>query len=351
MGKGTVVQHVYVEPLGQDDNLGDSVLRAAYIDALRGRDRQLHLQVEGQSPDYLSGLPLRSDDVVYRDRREWLKSLRATARPVSVLNAGEWTMRPRGNFPAAQRVTELRSALRRGGTVIAAGLGVQDPAIAATVSYAPVLLEAGLISWRDAPSRDAAGFGGAAPDWAFSLGTPTEEWAPRGDRPLIAVTLRFDRPWPDDAWMRAVIDLARRTDTRIVTVAQVARDSPRAVHLAEALGGEYLVAASTSHDDLDAHVRAVYARSLAVVSDRAHGLIIGATEGAYPIGSAADPQKISRMLDMAQISAATGSYDALPELSAGLDDAIDGLAPGVEAARTALSELRTQIDSVLTSVI
>ncbi len=345
--EGIVLQHLFVEPLGQDDNLGDSVLRAAYMDALRGSGRRLHVQVEGQSSDYLSGLPLKADDVIYSSRKAWLSASASASRPVMVFNAGEWTMRAPGRFPNAQRVAELQRAIKRGGAVIAAGLGVQSPAVASSVDFAPVLLESAVVSWRDEPSRDAAGFGTFAPDWAFGLGTPVAEWCPRKERGLLAVTLRFDRAWPDESWLHAVKTLATVTATRIVTVAQVARDAPRAVRLAEELGGEYLGAESTSHADLDAHVRSVYSRCLAVVSDRAHALILGATEGAYPIGSAADPQKISRMLDVAHIAELTGSYDALPGLVDGLDAALPRLGPNVALARRQVAALTERIHEAL----
>lgn len=343
------MQHIFVEPLGQDDNLGDSVLRAAYMDSLRGEGRRLHVQVGGQSSDYVAGLPLHKDDVVYSSRTPWLAASRRASKPVWVINAGEWTMKASGSFPTATRVAEMQHIIKRGGLVIAAGLGVQSPAIAATVDFAPTFLEAALVSWRDAPSQAAAGFGNFAPDWAYALGTRTAEWLSPDERPLLSVSLRFDRPWPGDAWLEAVKALSRRTGTKIVTLAQVSRDSPRAVHLADVLGGEYLVAASTSHPDLDDHVRSVYARSLAVVSDRAHGLIIGATEGAYPVGSAADPQKISRMLEVAGVGACTGDYQELADRSERLEQELPGMAASIDGARSELAVLRSRIGSVLSA--
>jgi len=347
-GKKVAVQHVFVEPLGQDDNLGDSVLRAAYMEALRGSGRQLHFQLEGQTTDYLSGLSLRHSDALYSSRKAWLQEIQRARRPIIVLNAGEWTMRNGGAFPNAQRSGEMRAAYRRGGTVIAAGLGTQNPTVAATADYSPQLLEASVVAWRDAPSRDAAGFGQVAPDWAYSLGAPSGDWLPPESRSLLAVTLRFDRPWPDDGWLNAVVDLAAQTGTRVVTVAQVARDAPRAVRLAEALGGEYLVAKSTSHADMDVHVRTVYGRSLAVISDRAHALIIGATEGAFPVGSAADPQKISRMLAVAGLEGLTGTYSDLSDASAdALARVFPDLPSRIDAARADLGQLRERIDAAL----
>jgi hypothetical protein len=236
----------------------------------------------------------------------------------------------------------------RGGVVIAAGVGLKDPALAATVQFDRALREASVMSWRDHASRDAAGFGDVAPDWAFTLGSESSTWSGREARRFVAVTLRFDRPWPEERWFNAVRALASRHDATIVTVAQVARDAPLAVRLAEALGGIYLVARSTCHDDLDTHVRSVYAQSLAVVSDRAHALIMGATEGAYPLGTAADPQKIKRLLDTAGVGALTGHHDGFAERAAGVEAQLPGLPAAIGQARGQLSDLTARIQAVLT---
>ncbi|MFT4214404.1 MAG: hypothetical protein QM622_06465 [Microbacterium sp.] len=164
------------------------------------------------------------------------------------------------------------------------------------------------------------------------------------------MTMRFDRPWPGDDWASAVRALARETDARIVTLAQVARDAPRAVRLADALGGEYLAPPSMRHDDLDAHTRSVYQRSLAVVSDRAHGLIIGATEGAYPMGSGSDPQKISRLLAAVGLDGLVGHYDQFAEFAARFADHRPSLGPAVLAARARIAELTSRIHAVIDDV-
>jgi hypothetical protein len=341
------VQHVFVHPAGQDDNLGDSALRAGLLEALRAEGTRLHVHLEGQSSDYLAGVPLRRGEVFYPGRRAWIEASRSVPRPVYVVNAGEINPQPDLPFPSAGRAAELRGARDRGGVIIAAGLGVKDPEVAARVTFDRALQDAMVVSWRDAASRDAAGFGDVAPDWAFALGPAPSSWAAPEARRLLAVTLRFDRPWPEERWFAAVRALADRTATNIVTVAQVARDAPRAVHLAEALGGGYLVAPSTRHDDLDAHVRSVYSRSLAVVSDRAHALIMGATEGAYPLGTAADPQKIRRLLDTAGIGTLTGHHSGLDDRAAGLEAMLPSLADGVGSARDAVGGLAQRIRATI----
>lgn len=342
-------QNVFAELPGQDDNLGDSALRVAYLDALRGPGRHVHLYLLTPTTDYTAAFDVAPDITVYEQRAPWARVQKESTRPVHAFNAGEINPRP-GVFPGPRRAAECARVLESGGALIVAGIGIKSVEHASDVTFDPVLRDASVMSWRDQGSRDAAGFGDFAPDWAYSLGTPITDWAPSTARPYLAVTLRFDRPWPGDEWVTAMRAFAIDSGTRIVTVAQVARDAPRAVRLAEVLGGEYLVPPSMSHDDLDAHVRAVYRQSLAVVSDRAHGLIIGATEGAYPIGSGSDPQKIVRLLAAVGLGGLVGRYDELPEFAARFDAHVSGLAPAIHSARADIADLTSQIRAAMDAV-
>ena len=341
------MQEIFIHPSGQDDNLGDSALRAGLLTAVRRETHRFHVHLEGQSSDYLAGVPLSPRDIVYATQREWSQALANTDRPTYLVNAGEVNPKPGHSFPGAGRIRDMRRTKANGGVVIAAGLGLKTPADAAAVAFDDTLRHSAVMSWRDRVSRDAAGFGSSAPDWAFHLGSPLSAWIDRDQRTLLAVTLRFDRPWPDDVWLAAVRALAARIHARIVTVAQVARDAPRAVKLAEAVHGDYLVAPSTRHDDLDAHVRSVYARSAAVVSDRAHALIMGATEGAYPLGSAADPDKIRRLLDIAGVGALTGDHVGFAARAELLEDVLPALATSVDSARAELNGLAARIQKAI----
>lgn len=338
------MQDVYIPLGGQDDNLGDSALRAGYFAAAQGDGRRFHVQLGApRSTDYLSGLRLRDEDAVYFSDAEWIDASKAASRAVLLYYAGEVTPRG-GTYPHRRTAIQLQKVIENGGTVIIAGTGLKDPSAVDESTFHPVLREAAVVSWRDRPSRDAAGFGGVAPDWAYSLGTPSSDWAPAESRPLLAVSMRYDRAWPDESWIRAVRDLSARTGTRIVTLAQVARDAPRAVRLAELLDGEYLVPQSMGHADLDAHAREVYGRSLAVISDRAHGLIIGATEGAMPLGSAENPQKIRRLLSAAGLGELVGRYEQLPEFGERLESGLSGIAPAIDMARAEIADLALRID-------
>lgn len=342
-------QNVFAHLSGQDDNLGDSALRVAYLEALRGSGRHVHVFLGAATSDYVAVFDAAPDVTFYEQRHAWVRAQSDTPRPVHAFNAGEINPQA-GVFPTPRRATECARILASGGALIIAGIGVKSVETAAKVTFDPVFHNATVMSWRDQGSRDAVGFGEYAPDWAYSMGTPIEEWAPSAARPLLAVTMRFDRPWPGDDWIAAMRALAAQTATRIVTMAQVARDAPRAVRLAEALAGEYMAPPSMSHRDLDAHVRAVYRRSLAVVSDRAHGLIIGATEGAYPIGSGSDPQKIGRLLAAVGLGGLVGRYDELREFTARFESHVSGLAPAIHSARADIADLTAHIRSAMDEV-
>ena len=335
--------NVFVSLSGQDDNLGDSALRAGLLRALQIPQSTVHAVIEGQTSDYVAGLALRPADRLYGDRRTWFETAARSTRPVYVLNAGEINPQPHRRFPRPEHVAEIRTVLRRDGVLIAGGLGVRDPDVSRHAIFQTELQRADVMAWRDDGSREAAGFGEVAPDWAFALGPATSDWLDPTSRPWIAVTLRFDRPWPGEAWFEEVRAFARRVGRSIVTTAQVARDAPRAVALADALGGDYLVAPSTSHDALDRHIRSVLARSLAVVSDRAHALIIGATEGAWPVGSAAQPQKIARIMGAARLESFTGDHDGLSQRLAALQAGGAGLANAIDAARFSVENLELRV--------
>lgn len=341
------LQDVFIPLGGQDDNLGDSALRAAYFEATQGDERRFHVQLgKPRTTDYLSGLPLRPQDNLYSKDASWVRASENTSKAVLLYYTGEfssqWT-----TYPPERTTKQLQRVLGNGGIVIVAGSGLKDPSAVDESYFHPVLREASLVSWRDGPSRDAAGFGDVAPDWAYSLGAPTSQWTSADARPLLAVTMRYDRAWPDDDWVQAVRDLSARTSTRIVTFAQVARDAPRAVRLAERLEGEYLIPPSMRHADLDVHARQIYGQSLAVISDRAHGLIIGATEGACPIGSAANSQKIERLLAPAGLDELVGHYDQLPEFGERLESQLPAVAPAIDTARAELSDLALRIDAAM----
>lgn len=297
------MQSIFVSVVGQDDNIGDSVLRRAMLTALRSPELQFHILVGPASDGYLAGLGIDPSDVTYRDRAQWISSMsvkRGNGRTSFLANAGELvTMRGPLHF-GRDLIPTLLQVRRRGGKLVQIGTGIRDVSRRRQAAKWSVLRRFDLVAWRDQPSRDYASIGRVIPDWGFLSRDPLNEAFENREsqRRYLAVSLRGDRPFPSQQWCTAVQRLADHLDLEIVTFAQVKRDDERARDIAKHLSGRVAVAWSTDDHPTQEHaVRSLFRESGAVVSDRLHALIIGATEGAYPLGlPPRKPEKLIRTL-------------------------------------------------------
>jgi beta-1,4-mannosyltransferase len=290
---------VYVSGIGQHDNVGDTVLRRSLIDALRG-SADLHVLVGSLSPDYVAGLELQPSDIVYTSESAWHKSLVTSSlkrRTWLVLSAGE-AIADLHSAPDRLRYFFEGVILRlRGGGSIQTGVGIRRPVGRWRLPLVSSLWPARLVTWRDEASRRIAGFGTVTPDWAYAVGTRIEQFREDGDRPYIAVTLRNDRPYPNDAWRATMMTFAQNSGLRLIVVTQVKSDADSCRRLAADLDAELLEWKTDNLQIQESEVRSVLSRSRSMVSDRVHGLIIGLTEGAMPIAfSPTVPEKAVRTL-------------------------------------------------------
>ncbi len=304
---------IFVSVLGQIDNVGDTVLRRGFLDALRPAG-QLQVYVGERDASYLSGLGLSDADVLVRSRPHWRRSIsRTSLREPSIyaFNAGEMEVR-RSYAMQYVRLAPLLLGLRlRGGHVIHAGFGVRKP----TRWRIPIVLAlrmADIVSWRDNESRDAMGLGRVAPDWAFALGSPdaalTEESG--AQRRQLAVSIRYNGQRPDATWVHSVRSLAESLDLSIVVVAQILRDGPLATELAAELGGEAITWDGPDHATQEEKLRAAYRNSRLLVTNRLHAAVMALTEGAVPLAlgepkAAGVPDKVTRTLSAVGITGVT----------------------------------------------
>ncbi|MDJ0338182.1 polysaccharide pyruvyl transferase family protein [Cryobacterium sp. PH31-O1] len=309
---------IFASAMGQIDNVGDTVLRRAFLDALRGAG-ELQVFVGARSDAYLSGLGLHNQDRVYRTSAEWRREIsRSTLREASVyaFNAGEMELQRAYALRYLRLAPHLALNRLRGGHAVHAGFGVRQKT-GWRIPVAATLRLCDLVAWRDAYSLGAMGLGRIAPDWAFATGaTDAHLLASTPDRPLLAVSVRYNGRRPDEAWLRALRNLADTLGLEIVAVSQIERDGPLAEELAASLGGTALVWDGPDHAEQEVKLRAVYQRSLLVVTDRLHAAVIGLTEGALPLVIAdAGPSKAARTLDAVGIKGATIGW-SLPDSTA-----------------------------------
>ncbi|MCU1444483.1 polysaccharide pyruvyl transferase family protein [Cryobacterium sp.] len=298
---------VFASAMGQVDNVGDTVLRRAFLNAIRPAG-DLQVYVGSRDDSYLSGLGLAPGDGLFRRSDEWRREISRTTWRAPVLyafNAGEMELQRSYAMHYLRLAPLLVASKLRGGHAVHAGLGIRTRTawrypIAATLRLCDV------VSWRDSYSRASMGLGTVAPDWAFALGSSDDQLsADTADRPLLAVSVRYTGERPDDTWVRNVRGLASALGLQIVTVAQILRDGPLAQELAVELGGEAHTWNGPNHATQEATLRALYRRSSLVVTDRLHAAVIALTEGALPLGLADSPTaKVTRTLGAAGIHGA-----------------------------------------------
>lgn len=329
---------VYVTATGQTDNLGDSLLRRGYLQALRAKGR-LHVNLAGSNSDYISGLDLRPDDMVYDSARAWevklLRDLVRGRRPVLALNAGEARITATHAY-LGLRMAILASLVRAAkGDFVQAGLGVREaPDVMHKGAISWALRRASVVTWRDPVSRTAVGIGSVQPDWAFAL----EPLSAPAHRDLISISMRGDRPMPGEHWFRIVRTTAEQSQARIVLVSQVRRDDERLSEIARRLGGDVDVVrwpAQQNHADRLDLVSEYYSRSHAVISDRLHALILGAIHGAVPVGLASgSAEKLRRTLSPAGLDRwcfDSSELPGLPELLIPPSPSVIALSEGARA--------------------
>ncbi|MFK4834572.1 hypothetical protein ACI3KY_02460 [Microbacterium sp. ZW T2_14] len=278
---------MYAWITGERTNIGDSLLRRPYVAAIR-QIGALDLWINRSTPDFLSGLGVEPSDRLTPGFARWYGGVIRSAlrrKTFLVLNAGEFRAHPaRVGLLCALLALSLMVRIRGGATV---WVGVSVPPsgnrlLRIPVRWAGQHLE--YVRWRDVESPRWIVDRPVAPDWAFAEGSPIQLW-PSGGRELCAFVLRGDRDLPSAEWIEWARTLSADHGLRPVVVVQVRQDADRAARLAAALGGEVIDwREDSSHAEHESRIREIYRRSLLVVGDRLHGLIIGATEGSVPLG-------------------------------------------------------------------
>ena len=282
----------FASAFGQQDNLGDVILRRHMLDVLRQESR-LNLYVGTCSPSYVEALRLSPLDRTYDKTSRWLLELAKASlrrRTVFTFNTGEVSINRRFALSRLMVIPLKAAQLIRGGSVIHVGQGIKDKPKKRWRAVSILGLKlCSFVSWRDDRSRDLIGTGDTTPDWAF---VEIHERGFNGQntlRPYITVSLRGDRPYPDAEWLGTVKDYARSNGFRVAVATQVMRDSECSSRLAADLEGDLVDwTMDKPHARQEADLRSLYATSVAVISDRLHVLVVSMAEGATPIDASVE---------------------------------------------------------------
>ena len=292
---------IYYWCAGQDDNLGDVVLRRRMLRDLQQLGRCC-VYIGRASSGFEQSLGLRDTDFVYRNFGRFVLDAALSSFAADWLmcfNPGEITINPKQSLMHAMVIPALLLGRIRGSQrIVRIGVGVAAPTPKSRWKYAfdATVRLSGCNIWRDDTSRDVFGRGTVAPDWAFAAGTlnaPTE-------RRFMGLCLRSDGPDPSDEWIAAIEQVADERHLTPLLLVQVARDEARAQALAKRLNCECVGWGDRSHLEQESALTAAYGKSEVVISDRLHGLILAVANGAVPVGLMEHPDiKIGRHFDSA----------------------------------------------------
>ncbi len=329
----------------QADNLGDIAIRDTLCRWLAEVGSDVHVLATGMPADYVSAFDFGSNVVVHRSQLSWLRAYVgaiASGRAALVFAPGPQGLH-RSSSEIARSVVNLVltvMASRSGGAFVIGRAFRGDDRWArrlARLTYG----RARLVAVRDAQSARVLGLEDAKvyPDLALSRGYGGASRATY--RPLVAVSLRSDREWPFEM-VEAVHLWAKSQGLRLTFVTQVRRDEEGHVALSGRLPGSDVVSWTGSHAEQMARVKSVYGRARVVVSDRLHGLLFGAREGAVPVAlvSPGDTKLLETLSSVYEEVAVIGSAEGAAQALAEASKQEDLVREAVERAQLALDQLR-----------
>lgn len=275
---------------GHVRNVGDSMLRRPLADAYRDVG-PISVWTGAPGTGYEAGLRL-ADGESAPSFGAWARAFTRAAfrsRPTFVFNAGEFGVTKAYFSGLLVLAPALIVARAKGARIVWVGAGVKNRRKYFMWPFDALAKSAADLRWRDVTSAGLMGRGAVMPDWGFGIGpgggvAPAIEHVEVSSRRTIAVSLRGDRREPTEEWLAALTRLADRLERRLVFVVQVEDDDALARRLAERLGAEVVGWGDGDHWAQEQRVRAVYATAAVALSDRLHGLVIAATEGAVPLG-------------------------------------------------------------------
>lgn len=337
---------IFVNATGAYGNVGDAVIRRRAIGWVRDPQHAVHIYVGNAPQEWIDQLDVKATDTVYRagDRFLWLRRLLlGSGGRALLLDPGEVEL-SRRSLPMEAFwlvVSALLDARRC--PVIRPPRGAARETRPSVVLHRLACRASTVAYWRDAPSLRLVGAGAAAPDIAFQDPPAT---GPSPPRTKLVVSLRAARPVVRPEWIAAVTAFATEHQLTVVLASQVRSDEPRCVELSARAPWVHLewppdLPASQRETEL----RALYAESRLVLSDRLHVLILAATGGAVPLELVDGPSgKVERTF--AQVGIEGVSVDASGQDTASLQAALARATASDADNWSSLSRARERVHEV-----
>lgn len=331
-------------------NVGDALIRREAL-RLVARAPALHLYTGPGGDEWVSALDVPDGAVLYDERGQlrWLRELARSTRPVLLFDPGEVRFTPPARrWEAAFLCATVLARLRRGHVVRIARATTGEDRVARGLHSLGVRLSQE-VSWRTAESHDEFGRGQVVADIAVGAAPGVEEHA-GGE---LVVSLRHDRPFPSDAWIAGIQDVARRQGLGLRVVSQVRGDDQRTLELAARLDAPTMIFEARSLREQEDALREVYRSATLVVSDRLHVLVLAGSLGAKVLELVDRPApKITRHFRVIGIAAVSIDSDGLTaeEIVQAVEEVLAHETRPIEAFRRAAGR-RAVVESSLQRLV
>lgn len=271
---------VFYSVSAQEDNLGDIAIRLRMLKWLKESSDAIVVYVGPMSEDYLQPFGLEDGiDVVDSKLQAMLRLFRTLVRHrvFLVLPPGPSAFgRVRNSFRSIATIIASLVLTSGGGGVIQVGASYRGEGF-----ISRKLHELKTALFRLCVVRDSKSFASKrsvmAPDLAF------ENWQNAGkpSRTRLSVSLRSDYEVDEDV-LQQIRNISEDNGWKLTFVSQVRRDDIKHRELASEFGAD-VVSWENNHGIQFERVKTAYAESVAVFSDRLHGLIFSSNMGALPI--------------------------------------------------------------------
>lgn len=336
---------------GPYKNVGDALIRRRALAWAREVGSVTVLLGGNPSQAWSEALGLTVDDTVLRSKSEWVRAaISGATRPVLFIEPGEFNT-DRRFLPFHAFMLSVAILVRlRGGSVVQMPRSLARRSPLGTMLYRSAFHRRGRILWREQPSWTFFnGRGEVVPDIAFD--DPESVGATSYPRDILVVSTRSDRPSLDERHLGWVKAFAGQRNLTIVTVSQVAEDDSRTVELAESLEARPMLWGSRTSNEQEALVRDLYARSVVVISDRLHVLVLAALHGASPTEIVPAPNgKAAKHFDAVGLPRVSHDANAIAS-DHQMEEVLISALERASEVQDAVADARKRIDSARRAVI
>lgn len=282
---------IYAVATGAYGNVGDAIIRRRamlWLDQIESDS--WHVYVGSAPSEWVDQLDLAVGTRVYRRKSQWkwLAGAAFSRGPrVLLLDPGEVPLALQDLVPEVVMMALTWILRLRSSPVIRPPRGIGRASRLGVLVHRLAVRGSAVALWRNQTSLELIGRGTLAPDTAFS--ETIDAGQPWESREVLFASFRGARPYPSQAVLDALRQIADEHGIRLVFGSQVRADESRNREIAESLGVEHITWAATDRDQ-ETELKAIYDRSKIVVSDRLHVLILAALRGAVPAEMVDAPQ-------------------------------------------------------------